>query len=137
MEIAIFFSMTGLLVACALIMIGVVIADVKAIYQRKLHDDHSDSILPDRDTDLDNNAMGNNHKEEHNRCDMGQGCYLAGKITAPNAINALETIRREAKNGLTQTEKDAIDYGIECIDVRYRLQKHINDVRNSDRRGVK
>lgn len=99
--------------------------------QRQLHDADNRDILPAGDPDMDHSDVGDLHGQEHSRCDMGQGCYKRGCITSGAATDALRSIRREMFLNLSNMEKDAIDYGIECIEVRAELMRIIEEGRNS------
>lgn len=77
-----------------------------------------------------NCIMGNVHREEYSRQNMG--CYEEGKITNICTIVALDNIKRTMKNILSETEKDAIDNAIKNTISIEKLNNYINDENNID-----
>lgn len=72
-------------------------------------DNHSNDMSDDRVWDRSSN----------------DGC--PEQMDAEEVISTLQTIRV----GASQTEKEALDYACECIYIRDRLLKYINEVKNN------
>lgn len=72
-------------------------------------DNHSNDMSDDRSRDRSSN----------------DGCNQ--QMDAEEVINTIQTIRV----GASQTEKEALDYACECIYIRDRLLKYINEVKNN------
>ena len=109
----------GLLLAASFVMIGVVIAHAS---ERDTEDYtkckyNSNNILCDGGNNMCNSVMGDINKP----INSGQDMELDDK--AGDAINRLNTLRV----GTTRSEQEAIDFAIECIEVRVRLERFFKE----------
>lgn len=120
MEVLIFLIAMIMLMSFCFVGIGICIGrgqiDDKRICKRKLCVDNSGNFVSQHDNNNSNSSMGDIYRKEHNRYNMGQNCYEKGKITIECARSAFETMKVELKTILSQTEKDALDAGIELCD---------------------
>ena len=111
MEVIIFCVTVTMIMAVLLVGIGVQIG-------RYDKDDTKGEL--DGDTNSNVHVCGRCRDRE---CD--NGCDKS--VDAEEIIRTLQTIRV----GASQTEKEALDYACECIYIRYRLLKYINEVKNN------
>lgn len=119
MEVYILSIVVGLLLAASFVMIGVVIAHAS---ERDTEDYNkckynSNNILCDGGDNMRDSVMGDTDKS----IDSGQDMGLDDK--AENAIIRLNTLRV----GTTGSEQEAIDFAIECIEVRVRLERFFKE----------
>ena len=64
----------------------------------------------------------------HRDRDRGGGDGQDKQMDAQEVVNALQTIRM----ALSRTEKEAIDYAVECVVIREKLLRHIEQVQRGD-----
>lgn len=123
MEVYILCIVVGFLLAASFVMIGVVIAHAsegntkdcsKCSTECKCN---NNNILCDGGDNMHDCNMGNIHEPVNSGQDMG----LEDK--AERAIIRLNTLR----TGSTRSEQEAIDFAIECIEVRVRLEKFFKE----------
>lgn len=77
----------------------------------------SNNILHNRNADVHSDTVGDFHEP----VDCGQNLELDGE--AEEAVIRLNTLRI----GLTNSEREAIDYAINCINVKVRLEQFIKE----------
>lgn len=119
MEVYMLSIVVGLLLAASFVMIGVVIAHAS---ERDTEDctkckHNSNNILCDGGDNMCNSVVGNINKP----INSGQDMELDDK--AGDAINRLNTLRV----GTTRSEQEAIDFAIECIEIRIRLERFFKE----------
>ena len=119
MEIIVLCITVGVLLAAAFVGIGVIIANVnERISEKRDNSGHDSMDIHNNRTDSNNNSsMG----DVHEPVDCGQDLELDGKAEA--AVIRLNSIRAES----THSEQEAIDYAIESICIRVRLEKFFEE----------
>lgn len=138
METWIFGVFGGLWLAMLFVAIGVIIGKVHSYYHQKPHKDNTEHVR-DRNNHSDVHSGGTDNMRDSDLADdireesgrRGLGLYYQGRIQADGAITILENVKREMSKMLSGSEKDAIDYAIECTRVRAELLEMIEEVRNS------
>lgn len=138
MEAWIFGVFSGLWLAIIFVAIGVIIGKVHSYYHQKPHKDNAEHVR-DRNNHSDVHSGGTDNMRDSDLADdireesgrRGLGLYYQGRIQADGAITILENVKREMSKMLSGSEKDAIDYAIECTRVRAELLEMIEEVRNS------
>ena len=100
----------GMIISAALVGLGVEIANKR----------HNTNVL---DADSDTLVY-----VPHRDRDRGGGDGQDKQMDAQEVVNALQTIRM----ALSRTEKEALDYAIECVVIREKLLQHIERVQRGE-----
>lgn len=116
MEVWIFAGLMGMWFSALLMGIGILVG-------RGLHDKGSDNVtdkgMDERKPILDSSDLSDV------RCGCGDRSgdqSVLERMDAEAAKETLETMRMAAK--YSNTERDAIDYSMECIDIAHKLAKY-------------
>lgn len=116
MEVWLFAIIMGMWFCALFIIIGYLIG-------RGLHDKGSDNVIDksmdERQPVLDSGSLSDV------RCGCGDRSgnqSVLERMDADAAKETLETMRMAAK--YSDTERDAIDYSVECIDIAHKLAKY-------------
>ena len=119
MEIIVLCITVGVLLAAAFVGIGVIIANVnERISEKRDNSGHDNMDIYNNRADSNNNSSVG---DVHEPVDCGQDLELDGEAEA--AVIRLNSIRAES----THSEQEAIDYAIESICVRVRLEKFFEE----------
>ena len=119
MEIIVLCITVGVLLAAAFVGIGVIIANVnERISEKRDNSGHDSMDIYNNRTDSNNNSSVG---DVHEPIDCGQDLELDGEAEA--AVIRLNSIRAES----THSEQEAIDYAIESICIRVRLEKFFEE----------
>ena len=119
MEIIVLCITVGVLLAAAFVGIGVIIANVnERISEKRDNSGHDNMDIHNDRTDSNNNSSVG---DVHEPVDCGQDLELDGEAEA--AVIRLNSIRAES----THSEQEAIDYAIESICIRVRLEKFFEE----------
>ena len=118
METIIFSATIGLILAVAFVGIGVIIGrGSKRVHKTTLRGCNNSSYVCDRAPIVPDNNLG----EYHEPVDCGQNLELDPK--AEEMTMRLQTMRALAN----RTEKETIDYAIECVAVRNMLERFFEE----------
>ena len=116
MEVWLFAIIMGMWFCALFIIIGFLIG--RGIHDKK-NNDVADKGMDEREPILDSSDLS----------DVQRGCgdrsgnqSVLERMDADAAKETLETMRMAAK--YSDTERDAIDYSVECIDIAHKLAKY-------------
>jgi len=116
MEVWIFAGLIGMWFSVLLLGAGILIG--RGIHD-KGNDDVVDKSMDERQPVLDSSDLSD---VQCGSGDRGGNQSVLERMDADAAKETLETMRMAAK--YSDTERDAIDYSVECIDIAHKLAKY-------------